>query len=268
MKESLGKLERQLLAWVQMRGQRTVRTGELTGPLGLSAAQERELFRRLSRGGLIARVRPGLYLVPDRLPLGGAWSPGEALALATLMADRGGRYQITGPRAFNRYGFDEQVPQRICAYNDRISGRRRIGSVELDLVLVAPARLGETEEVASAEGVAAIYSSRVRTLVDAVYDWSRFGGLPRAYGWIRGEIASRRVAPAELVRVAILYGDVATRRRLGALLESEGVAEAALRRLERTVRRTASTIPWIPGWPKRGRVDRRWGVVRNEEAGP
>ena len=65
----------QMLAYLQMRRQRTVNTGELTGPLMLSSDQERELFRRMARGGLIARVRPGLYLVPDQLPLGGSWSP-------------------------------------------------------------------------------------------------------------------------------------------------------------------------------------------------
>src|SRR3970040_2323865 len=108
MKRSLGKLEAQFLAYAQMREMRAVRPGELLRPPGLTREQERELFRRLARGGLIARVRPGLYLVPRRLPLGGSWSPDEVLALTTLVDDRGGRYQICGPNAFNRYGFDQQ----------------------------------------------------------------------------------------------------------------------------------------------------------------
>lgn len=74
-----------MLAYFQMRKQRVVRTGDLTGPLRLTRVQERELFRRMARGGLITRVRPGLYLVPPQLPLGGSWSPDEALALSTLL---------------------------------------------------------------------------------------------------------------------------------------------------------------------------------------
>ena len=97
MKTRLGRQETQLLAYLQLRKRRTVRTGELTGPLRLSRDQERELFRRLSRGGLIARVRPGLYLVPAHLPLGGVWAPDEILALNTLMGNRNSRYQICGP---------------------------------------------------------------------------------------------------------------------------------------------------------------------------
>jgi predicted transcriptional regulator of viral defense system len=91
VKRTLGRQETQMLAYLQMRKQRAVRAGELTGPLQLSRVQERELFRRMARGGLIARVRPGLYLVPQLLPLGGSWSPDEALALDALMQDRKAR---------------------------------------------------------------------------------------------------------------------------------------------------------------------------------
>ncbi len=57
------------------------------------------------------------------------------------------------------------------------------------------------------------YSSRVRTLVDAVYDWARFGSLPRGYVWITGELAARRVAPAALVATTLRYGALPTADR-------------------------------------------------------
>ena len=160
-----------LFAYVQLRGLPTVRVGELRGPLRLSAIQERKLLNRLAKAGLIVRVWRGLYLVPPRLPLGGKWSPNEALALSTLMANQKGQYQICGPNAFNRYGFDDQVPTRVYAYNNRVSGERAIGAVALTLIKVADERLGDTDEVRTPDGVTTVYSSRVRTLVDAVYDW-------------------------------------------------------------------------------------------------
>jgi predicted transcriptional regulator of viral defense system len=264
MKRKLGGLETQFFAYVQMRKLRTVRTGDLTTSLlRLTPDQERKLLSRLSRGGLIARVRQGLYLVPPQLPLGGAWTPNEGLALNTLMEDRSGRYQICGPNAFNRYGFDEQIPARVYAYNNRISGKRTIGSVVLMLIKVADERLGATDEVTLDDG-AVLYSSRVRTLVDAVYDWSRFNGLPRGYEWIRRELAAKRVSATELVRATLRYGDTGTIRRMGALLEDEEVDSALLRKLERNLKPTSSWIPWIPSRPKRGALNRRWGVVFNE----
>jgi predicted transcriptional regulator of viral defense system len=266
MKTTLGKQETQLLAYLQMRKRQTVKTGELTSPLQLSREQERELFRRMARGGLIARVRPGLYLVPAQLPLGGSWCPDEILALNTLMEDRQGHYQICGPNAFNRYGFDEQVPTRVYAYNNRISGERTIGAVVLTLIKVADKRLGDTEELLTVEGQTAVHGSRVRTLVDAVYDWSRFNSLPRAYEWIRSDLTANRVSVTELVTITLRYGDKGTIRRIGLLLEMQGVKTGLLRKLEEALKPTTSLIPWIPTKPKRGTINRRWGVVLNEQA--
>ena len=265
MKKGLGEIERLFFAYLQMRGQTTVRTGELVGPLQLTASRERNLLSRLSKAGWIVRVWRGLYLVPRRLPLGGKWSPDEILALNTLMEDREGRYQICGPNAFNRYGFDEQVPNRVYAYNNQLSGERTIGAVTLTLIRVADERLGDTEEVQTAEGRVAMYCSRVRTLVDAVYDWSRFNSLPRGYDWIRRELVSRRVTAAELVTVTLRYGDKGAIRRIGALLEMQGVEARLLRKLEKVLMPTTAMIPWIPTRPKRGKISRRWGVVLNEQ---
>jgi predicted transcriptional regulator of viral defense system len=264
MKKKLGSLETQFFAYVQMRKLRTVRTGDLTTSLlRVTADQERRLLSRLSRGGLIARVRQGLYLVPLQLPLGGAWTPDEGLALNILMEDRDGRYQICGPNAFSRYGFDEQIPTRVYAYNNRISGKRTIGSVVLMLIKVADERLGLTDVVTFEEGTI-VYSSRVRTLIDSVYDWSRFGSLPQGYEWIRRELAAKRVSAPELVNATLRYGDTGTVRRMGVLLEAEGIESTLLRKLERSLKPTSGWIPWIPSKPKRGIHNRRWGVVINE----
>ncbi len=267
MKQKLGRIETQFFAYVQMRQIRTVRTGDLAASvLHLSPDQERKLLSRLARGGLIARVRQGLYLVPLRLPLGGAWTPSEAEVLNVLMEDRKGRYQICGPNAFNLYGFDDQIPNRIYVYNNRLSGDRRVGTVDITLIKVADARLGDTEEVTMADGEKAVYASRTRSLVDAIYDWSRFNGIPRGYEWIRRELRGGRVSAAELVKSALRYGDIGTIRRLGALLEREGIPKTLLGKLDRALKPSTSLIPWIPPQPKRGIANRRWGVVLNERA--
>jgi predicted transcriptional regulator of viral defense system len=102
--------------------------------------------------------------------------------------------------------------------------------------------------------------------VDAVYDWSRFNSLPRAYGWIRSELATSRVTAAELVTVTLRYGDKGAIRRIGALLEMQGVEARLLRKLEKVLTPSTAMIPWIPTKPKRGKISRRWGVVLNEQA--
>jgi hypothetical protein len=71
MKQKLGRIETQFFAYVQMRQIRTVRTGDLAASVQHRRRIRAETVERLARGGLIARVRQGLYLVPLRLPLWG-----------------------------------------------------------------------------------------------------------------------------------------------------------------------------------------------------
>ena len=264
MARALGKLETQFFAFIQAEGLLKVRTGDLTRGLGLGAVQERKLLSRLCRAGLIARVRRGLYLVPSRIPPGGKWSPGEFLALSALMDDQDARYQLCGPSAFGRYGWDDQVPNRVYAYNNRVSGDRRIGPLEFSLIHVADQRLGGTEAVKTPEGITIFYSSRARSLMDAVCDWSRFNTLPRAYGWIRAELARDGSLARKLIDMSLRHGNQGTLRRIGKLLETEGAPQPLLRKLEKAIRRSSSLIPWIPTRPKRGRADKRWGVIFND----
>jgi predicted transcriptional regulator of viral defense system len=264
MKRELGRLEMQMLAYLQMRGKQTVKTGELTVPLKLSREQEQELFERMERGGMITRVRKGLYLVPLKLPLGGSWTADETLAINTLIEDRKGRYQITGPNAFNRYGFTDQIPTRIYAYNNRISGERTIGNVNLSLIKVADDRLGDTEEVKTPEGQTATFSSRKRALIDAIYDWARFNTLPQAYQWLQKEFKLNNVKASEIIETSLKFGDIGTLRRIGVLMERNGVKEVFLKKIEKRLKPSSSYISWIPTKPKRGKINQRWGVVINE----
>lgn len=269
---SLGPLGIRFFAYVQSKGTAeektgTVETGELQAALGLTPIQERKLLSRLSRAKMIARIRRGLYLAPKRLPAWGQWSPDMALAINTLMRDKGGRYQICGPNMFNRYGFSTQVPVLVYAYNDKISGSRKIGSVYLELIKVSRERLGDTEEMKWRSGEIAVYSSRVRTLVDAVYDWPRFGYLTRVYRWIRRDLREDKITAEAFVDCTLRYGDIATIRRIGTLLETLGVDDKLLKKLEKKLKPTRATIPWLPGpgEPKHGKLNKRWGVIINGE---
>jgi predicted transcriptional regulator of viral defense system len=263
-------METQALAYCQSHERLAVAAGDLVRDLRWTAEQERKILSRLVQKGLIARVRRGLYLVPSRLPVGGRWNPGEALALTTLIDDRDGAYQITGPNAFQRYGWTEQIPNRVYAYNNRISGDRQIGPMALTLIKVSDDRLGGTEVVRSPDGLDVVYSSRARSLVDAVYDWSRFDTLPRAYEWVKREVTSDDGFAAELIQTTIRFGNQGTLRRMGATLEQLAVQEPLLRRLERALRNSSSFIPMAPnaekrGRPERGKTSKRWQVVFNYE---
>ena len=260
---ALGDLATRFFAYIQLKKKDTVKTGELSPVLGISREQERDLLRRLARSGWIVRLKRGLYLAPRTIPPGGKGSPGEYLALAKLMEDRQGTYQICGPSAFNFHGFDDQIPAVTYAYNNRISGARTIGRLTFQLIKVADERLGGTYAFQTEQAVEAVYSSKARTLMDAVYDWSRFNSLPRGYEWIRNAVPVEKELARELTRCTLAFGNQATIRRIGHLFETLNQPPALMRKLQAALSDSRSPIPWIPGRAARGKVDRKWEVIAN-----
>ncbi len=264
-KRRLGDLEQRLLSYAQFRGMTVVRIGELRSTLEMTTEQERKVLSRLARGGTIVRLKRGVYLVPPYLPLNGVWSPGDAFILRELMTASGkGRYQLCGWTVFNRYGFTEQVPARIYAYNNRISGDRIIAGTEFSFIKVLKGRLGATEAVQTPDGPELIVPTKARALLDAVFDYVRFGTLPEALDWIRTSLTEEEVSPDDLADTTRRFGNQGTIRRIGFMLSGYKVSHTAIRRLRRALRSNASLIRLVPGRPAKGPVDREWGVIDNE----
>lgn len=262
-KSQLGPLEVQFFAYSQLKKKLLVRVGELINILDISAKQERELLSRMARKGLIIRLTRGGYLVPPRVPPGGRYGADAYLILQKLMEILKGRYQVSGPNAFNFYGFSDQVPNRVYVYNNRIYGERRIGNLQFSFIKTEDNRLGGTLIFKTGTGSKAIMASRTRTLLDAVYDWSRFNTIPKAYEWIAAGIKKDKALAEGLIRMAIKYGNQGTNRRLGYLLENLGVNRKALDKLKRKVRSSKSLFSWVPGIPATGSINKDWGLIIN-----
>jgi predicted transcriptional regulator of viral defense system len=259
----LGDLSAKFFAYVQLKGKDIIHTSELSPVLGISETKERSLLHRLSKSGWIVRLKRGVYLVPTRLPPGGKYSPGVGLILRKLMDEINGKYQICGPTAFNFYGFEDQISNVAYVYNSSLSGTRIIGNLSFQFIKVADVRLGATNASRHRNGGEIIYSSRARTLMDAVYDWSRFNSLPRAYNWIRKESKKDPGMVSELIEVTVQYSNQATIRRIGYLLDDFGQPVRIIGELQRQLRNSKSLIPWIPGRPAKGKINRKWGVIVN-----
>jgi predicted transcriptional regulator of viral defense system len=257
----IGSQGQRLLGWAQLKNRTAVAAGEVARALALTPSQERKLLSRLARQGLLTRVKRGQYILPAKLPPGERWNPGEYVLLAGLMQSLGAKYQVGGPNAFQAYGLDTQVPNLIYVYNDRLSGRRSVGGLPFVFIKVASRRLGGAVIQQLPDGGTFWRAGLPRTLMDAVYDWPRFNTLPRAFHWIREQSQDSAVRK-ELALAAMTYGNIATRKRIGYLLESLGYSSLA-RTLLRSVARNPSLIPFDPSRPSRGRTVRRWGLIDN-----
>ena len=197
------------------------------------------------------------------MPVGGRWAVSGYYLLSKLMIVLNGKYQISGPNAFNFYGFDDQVPNRIYVYNDRMFGEKNIGGTDFVFIKTDSKRLGSTRSLKTPDDIDTVIVSKTRALVDAVYDWSRYNTLPRAYGWIAETIKKEPDLIDNLIGDTLKYSNKGTTKRIGYLLAQLGITNGRLIEMKLQLSSSKSLIPWIPGRAAKGSVNREWGLIIN-----
>ena len=262
-KRGLGPLESQFFAFVQMKEVSRINIGDLRKALGLSAKQERELLSRLSRAGLIVRLKKGVYLVPKKIPPGGKWRPNEFTLVNELMEEEKARYFISGPAAFYYYGLQTQIPNIITVYNDKISGRRTIAGQEVEFIKTKADRIGGWKEIKLADDKTAKIASLPRSIADAIYDWKRFDSLPEGYLWIKSLLNKPKLFNEFIMQVKN-YTNSNTRRRVGAVLDDLNVKNKATNKILKTLKTSQGWVALNPNKPIRGKCIKKWGIIKNE----
>lgn len=262
----LGPLETQAFAWVQLKKRPLVRSGDLGKVLYLTPKRESELLGRLCRSQMVLRLMKGLYLFPLQIPPGGRWGPNFDWVLTQLMNAHQVSYQVTGLCAFHRYGFSEQVPNRITVYNTKFSGEKIIGQTGCDFIKVDSHRLGHTDSKITIDKTPVVYSSQGRALFDAFYDWDRFGTMPRVFEWLSMKINDDKVID-DFIEATVRYGNISTTRRVGYMLDRFGISKSRIKKISEIAKETVSFIPLDPSKSKEGSIDKNWGVIVNTNEG-
>jgi hypothetical protein len=88
--------------------------------------------------------------------------------------------------------------------------------------------------------------TKTRALVDAVYHWSRYNTLPRAYGWIAETLKKDPAIVENLIGDTLQYGNKGTVKRIGYLLAQLGITDDRLRKMKRRLGPTRSLIHRYP----------------------
>ncbi|WP_186650402.1 type IV toxin-antitoxin system AbiEi family antitoxin domain-containing protein [Fluviispira vulneris] len=233
---------------------------EVMQALGLSFTQTTKLFTRLHSQNRIQKLKKGLYIVPGRFPpLGKIWKPSPYEVLWAYMNWLGASWQITGLAAFTRYSFSTQVPQIITVCNDKLSGKMEIGGNAFIFIKLPSKKIGNMTLFPMIGDIHIPFSSKARTIFDAVYFANIFGTLPSAYTWI-ALTAKNKDVMNELIECCNLYGNKQTTARIGFFLEKMNI-DTSLIKIEK--QKTTNTLfPLIPG-RRSGTINSHWGVIEN-----
>jgi predicted transcriptional regulator of viral defense system len=244
---------------------------EVIQALGLTPLQTSKLFSRLASQERIQQLRRGLYIAPGtELPLGKRWTPSPYESLYAYMDWLDANWQITGLAAFNHHGFSTQISQVITVYNDKISETVESGGGRFIFIKRPYDKLGNKLLCPMYGNIEIPFSSKARTIFDAIYDAKRFGTLPSAYTWIKWvlEVEKNNEIIQELIQCCLKYGNKQTIARVGFVLEELNI-DASLLAKQLELNKSSTLIPLVPfikdiPGERKGTINQRWNIIENK----
>ena len=227
IKSSLGPLGTTFFSLMQVRQQTLVRLGDLQISLGLNPSQEHALLKRLTNTGYLLRLQKGYYLVPQKLPAGGAWRPNDYYIIDQYMKLLDAKYYVGGFSAVYYHGLTQQIPNQFTVYNDKYSGKRSFGKLCVVFIKVQSKQIVGFMTTAVPHHGTVNIATLAKTLLDLIQDWSRYQMLEEAYDWLE-QNSQKNEFLNEFIPLATNYSNKSTMRRLGYYMEKSGVNEKKL----------------------------------------
>jgi predicted transcriptional regulator of viral defense system len=240
------------------------RARELAPAVGLSEGYLRQALHHLTKSGWIVRLRNGLYSISSTVP---GMPPTHEFEIAMHLINPAA---VSHWSALHYHGLTEQIPQNVYITTSAISIPRLrgaktdpakvgypVGDVCYRFIQVKPARFFGMENVWCGDARITITDPE-RTLLDGL-------AMPQLCGDF-AEVMHAFEARGKKLDVERITGyarklDTATAKRLGWVMERNGVDETRLRPL--------ADIPingyriLDPTGPRKGPCNRRWMIQEN-----
>ena len=243
----------------------TMRARELAPAAGLSEGYLRQALHHLTKSGWLVRLRKGLYALSSSVP--GA-SPAHEFEIAMALADPAA---VSHWSALHHHGLTEQAPRKVFvltttetsvprargAKGKQARGGSPVGGMVYQFVQVKPERFFGTEKVWIGEARVTITDPE-RTLLDGL-------SMPQYCGDFAEVLHAFEARGDDLnLQRIIVYAlklDAATAKRLGWVLEHQGVEPLKLERLAALPIKGYRTLD--PTGPREGPRNRHWMIQEN-----
>jgi predicted transcriptional regulator of viral defense system len=259
--KTLGPLAASLVTTLHERNKNLFDIGEVKAITGLSDASARSFARSLVDRGVVARLKPGLFiLVPFELGketqyMGHPWLVAKALV-------GGDVYYLSHGTAMEAHQMITQPQLVVYVSTPNPKRTRSIMGTEFRFVRCAKKRIFGIEEHWATKQDKVSVSDIDRTIIDGLKQPEYCGGITEvAKGlWIQRE----KISPDRLVEYALRLNIGAVIRRLGYLLDlyeigTDKTAKALSDQLTNTY------VPLDPILPNQGKHLHRWRLRLNVE---
>lgn len=257
-REPLGKLEAQFLTKVAVRPAFSIEEARQLLRHG-KEGPTRQFLDRLQRKGWVRRIKSGKF-APIPLSSGETRTPQlhEFLIAMELVSSAAIAYWS----ALNHHGMTEQIPRTVFIQTDhpvRRPPKQALG-ISFKIVSVRAKKFfGIAKDWVNEQPFS--ITDREKTIIDGL-------DLPEYVGGV-GEIAKAlsqvwdELNEAKLREYAAKIGNSAVAKRLGFLMETLGFGSPEA--IRKATRLASGFSPLDPTLPKRGRHNRRWGLLINAE---
>lgn len=221
-------------------------------------AREKILYR-LSRKGILKSIKKGVYLYSP-LESGPAGSNINEFLIPSVFFPKG-NYYIGYSTMYNYYGFTDQIFQKMYVLNTSLQREKAIGNMQFKMVKIPAKRMYGLEKI-KIKDIEVIVSDKERTLVDMFYFSEPVGGLKRAFEIFKEQIQSKKIDTNKLIKYALKFPNVVTRKRIGFVLEQVGLSNKELEPLLKSIKKT-SLVTLYPSKSRKGRINKKWMVIEN-----
>lgn len=243
----------------------TDRARELSVRAGIKAPYLLECLYHLRRNGWIIPLRRGIFALASSIP---GVSPVHEFEIANALVPCSA---ISHWSALHHHGLTEQTPRRIFALTTtetstpQVRGMRArqegggfvIGDTVYQFIRVKPERFFGTKNIWVGEARVTITDPE-RTLLDGLMMPQHCGDLAEVLHAF--EVIGDRLNLGRIVEYALKL-DVATAKRLGWVLEKQGVRPDRLESLEKVPIKGYRTLD--PTGPRKGPCNRHWMIQEN-----
>ncbi|MBI4241829.1 MAG: hypothetical protein HY613_08940 [Candidatus Rokubacteria bacterium] len=248
-------------------GQRLFTAGEarrLAPSVGLSSGYFRQALHHLARTGWTVRLKKGLYSLSGSVP---GVTPLHEFEIAMALVKPAA---ISHWSALSHHGLTEQMPRRVFVLTTarsvpRTRGAKRkraeegypVGETVYQFVQVLPERFFGTEDVWVGESRIKMTDPE-RTLLDGLMMPRHCGDFAEVLHAF--EARAPKLDVDRIIRYALKL-DTATAKRLGWLLEQQGIKTDQLEPLREVPIKGYRVLD--PSGPRRGACDARWMIQVN-----
>jgi predicted transcriptional regulator of viral defense system len=256
--KTLGPFETTIVARLTYEKKTIVTVEYLDRVFGLSPANRKQIVFRLKKKKILTAIKRGTYAFSP-LEAGPEGTGIDELLIPPLFFPKR-NYYVGSSTMFNYYGFSEQLFQTVYVLNTTMRKEKIICGISFKFLRIPEDRFYGLE-IIKIKDTDVIISSRERTLIDLIYFNKAVGGIKSAEAVFKRCVAEKKCDIKKLVAYAARFPNIKMRKRIGLILDGANIAEALLKPLVKSVRKTA--VSTFTG-SRKGTLNKKWRVIVND----